>query len=272
MKITLRVPEGEPARRADKALARLLPEASPARLRGLFREREVRRKGKRVAAEEMVSPGDVLEVFVKAEAPWRPPPDIVFEDGEYVIVSKPQGIPTQGPASAEETAARLLGAPMHACHRLDVQTGGLLLLAKTNEALARAEEAFRAHLLKKTYRALVCGIPGEREAVLRHYLRKRAKEARVDILPGPAPGALPIETGYRVVAEEQGLARLEIDLVTGRTHQIRAHLAFIGHPVLGDDKYGNRRENHARHARRQKLWATGLTLWDGRHFQVEEPF
>ncbi|MCL1964186.1 MAG: RNA pseudouridine synthase, partial [Firmicutes bacterium] len=155
---------------------------------------------------------------------------------------------------------------------LDVMTGGLVLLAKDARALAVAEDAFARHALAKGYRALVRGCPTPKEAILTAYLRKDAERARVRVLDRAAEGTVPIETRYRVVEAGEEISRVEIGLITGRTHQIRAHMAHIGHPILGDDKYGDRAFNRDHGARRQKLWATRLVLWDGRAFEVEEGF
>lgn len=111
------------------------------------------------------------------------------------------------------------------------------------------------------------------------YLRKDAQLSRVAVTDYPARGALEIITGYRVL-EPGEYARLEVELMTGRTHQIRAHLAHIGHPILGDDKYGDRALNRRLGLRRQQLWATrlvfhaggALAYLDGKAFSVDCPF
>lgn len=255
--------------RADKALAKQLPELAGWQLRDAFAAKDVRCNGRRIPPSAMVAAGDVLHVFVKeAGAPLQ----IVFEDEAYVVINKRQGMEVQGEGSVEATYARMKGQPAYACHRLDVQTGGLVLLAKDAGALAQAEAAFAAHRLEKTYQAVVLGQPRAAEATLHGWLRKDARAAKVSVFDTPRSGALPIETRYRVLARMEDTARLEIALITGRTHQIRAHLAHIGHPVLGDDKYGDRQANRRHGVRRQMLWATRLVLWDGRSFAVEAGF
>lgn len=114
---------------------------------------------------------------------------------------------------------------------------------------------------------------------MRAYLRKDAQLSRVAVTDYPVRGAQEIVTGYRVT-EGGAYARLEVELITGRTHQIRAHLAHIGHPILGDDKYGDRLLNRQLGLRRQQLWATRLVMHagetlaylDGRSFSVDCPF
>lgn len=268
-KLTVTVPVELASQRADRALARLLPELAAWQLRDAFARRDVKCDGRRVHAGDRVALDDVLDVYV---AETVVPLEVVHEDAQYAMLNKRQGMPSQGSGSAEEAYARLTGAQAFACHRLDVQTGGLLLLARDEAALHTAEKAFAAHSLQKTYQAVVCGHPDPPGAVLHAFLRKDADMAEVRLFHTHVPGSLPIETRYRTLSAQADTALLEVDLITGRTHQIRAHLASVGHPILGDDKYGNRAFNRAHGARRQKLWATRLTLWDGRTFEVEPRF
>ena len=254
---------------AADAVAALFPELSPRQVRNAFRARDVKRNGVRVPADAETAAGDVITVFCgEAEQPAQ----ILFEDKDFLILIKRQGMPTQGPGSAETLCARRCGAPVFACHRLDAQTGGLLLLAKSERAREEAVAAFAAHQVRKVYRCLVRGAPQPPESTLRAWLEKDAQAARVRILDAPRKGALPIETRYRTLAREGELSRLEVEIPTGRTHQIRAQLAHIGHPILGDDKYGDRALNRRHGVRAQQLWAVRLTLWDGRTFETKEPF
>ncbi len=260
----------EQTERVDRALRRLLPELSARQARDCFKARDVRLNGVRVPPDAVASAGDTLTVFYQ-ETPV-PALDIRLEDDNYVIINKAQGMPVQGEGSLEQLLARQLGAPVYACHRLDVMTGGLVLLARNGQALSVAEEAFAAHTVKKTYRALVRGCPEPREATLTAYLIKDAGAAKVRVLDRPAPGARTIQTAYRVIDPNPEISRVEVQLLTGRTHQIRAHMAHIGHPILGDDKYGDRALNRAHGAKRQVLWSTRLMLWDGREVEVKEGF
>lgn len=271
MKRLERLFAGETPGRIEHALPRLLPEVSAQALRRAIKARDVKLEGRRAGPGAMVYPGQHVQVYVDDASVEDV--CVVFEDAQYLLVNKRQGIETQGAEnSAEAMCARHAGVPVFACHRLDAQTGGLLLMAKSPEALARAQAAFAAHAVEKTYLCRVCGIPAPRQADLTAWLYKDAARARVRILDAPAPGALSIRTRYRVRAEEGDTALVEVALVTGRTHQIRAHLAHIGHPILGDDKYGDRALNRRYGVRRQQLWAVGLTLWDGRRYAVEAPF
>ncbi len=187
---------------------------------------------------------------------------IIYEDDSMIIAEKQPGIETQGEISVESAVMELIGAQVFACHRLDAMTGGLIMLAKTVKAREAAEAALKAGLVQKTYRCIVKGVPEPEEARLTAYLVKDAESARVSVFGNSVPGAKRIDTGYRVLSSADGLSQLEIKLYTGRTHQIRAHMAFLGHHLLGDDKYGDRALNKAHGTKRQALWATALEFSD----------
>ncbi len=282
------IPENLPPMRLDKYLQRALPELPAWAIREAFSRRDVKMEGLRVKPDEPARPGARVQVYGIPEA-GTSPLNIVYEDEYVLLVNKPAGISVQsdsgGGATIESQALAHVRKtdpaawPPKACHRLDNQTCGILMLAKT----ARTEElmgsAFKERLHKKAYICLVKGTPEPREAVLNAFLKKDAEAAHVQIFDHPTPGALPIITGFQVIKAGE-VARLQVDLITGRTHQIRAHLAHIGHPVLGDDAYGDRAFNREYHAKRLMLCAAALTIsgkeelayLDGRTFTVLPPF
>lgn len=267
-------------------------------IREAIRKRDVRIDGTRVSGDVRVHAGQEIRVFwPKAVVSGRqqekplPLPEIVFEDERVLLINKPQGVQSQNednPQSGDSALTRVLSYlkargeqtdQVHLCHRLDVQTGGLLLFAKDDEAFESAMRAFSERTFRKFYTCRVKGCPAKQEAVLHAWLRKDAQISRVSVTDYPARGALDIMTGYRVLQAEEN-ALLEVELMTGRTHQIRAHLAHIGHPILGDDKYGDRMLNRKLGVRRQQLWATrlvfqaegALSYLNGRSFSVDCPF
>ena len=267
-------------------------------IREAIKKRDVRIDGMRISGDMRVHAGQEIRVFwPKAVLSGRqqekplPLPEIVFEDAHVLLINKPQGIQSQNednPLAGDSALTRVLAYlraedretdHVHLCHRLDVQTGGLLLFAKDDEAFESAVRAFSERSFRKFYTCRVKGCPARREAVLRAWLRKDAQISRVSVTDYPARGALEIMTGYRVLQAEEN-ALLEVELMTGRTHQIRAHLAHIGHPILGDDKYGDRMLNRKLGIRRQQLWATrlvfqaegSLSYLNGRSFSVKCPF
>lgn len=256
-----------------------------------LRARDVRRGRERLGAQDTVCAGETLRVFLPQRAlKQRATPKIqaVYEDENVLLLVKPQGVSVMEEAGGDDMLTRARahvaaqGGDAQAlalCHRLDVNTGGLLLLSKNKAAYEAAYAAFEKRTMDKRYVCRVAGCPSEREAELHAYLRKDAQHARVQVFSHPVPGALPITTAYRVL-EAGTISRLEVHLITGRTHQIRAHLAFIGHPILGDDRYGEREINRREGVRRQQLWATDLTFHadgalaylEGRHFHTDAPF
>ena len=165
------------------------------------------------------------------------------------------------------------------CHRLDNKTCGLCLFAKNPRAHAVLLEAFKHRTVEKYYICLVRGIPKPPAAVCSAFLLKDAARGIVQILDQSRPGARPITTGYETLSAGP-VSRLRVHLITGRTHQIRAHLAALGHPVLGDDLYGDRSFNRLQKSRSLKLCAAELTLntegqlpnLDGKTFKINPPF
>lgn len=167
-------------------------------------------------------------------------------------------------AAARDTVLeRMLSAvygTLYPVHRLDAGTQGLVLFARTEAAKAALEQAFAAHTIEKEYRAVVTGRLPKPEDVLEMYLRRDPGAGKSIVLEHPGRNALPIKTGYTVLAEEGGLSLLAIRLYTGRTHQIRAQFAYIGNPVLGDDLYGDRAANKLYRLYRQQLCACRILL------------
>ena len=238
-------------------------------LRAAFRAKDVRLDGKRAGEGERVRSGQEVRAFFPKEALRRPalPAELVrYGDARVLVVNKPQGLACVSDDPAGDTVLTRAAALLRdrgeddrllPCHRLDVNTGGLLILARDEEAQEAVRLAIERHEIEKTYTCLVKGCPSRREAVLRSWLRKDAVASRVSVFDTPVHGSEAIETRYRVLSEGE-ISRLSVGLVTGRTHQIRAHLAHIGHPILGDDKYGDRELNRRMGVTRQCLWATRL--------------
>ena len=287
------LPPSAEGRKAGDYLRTLFPDLPESVIRRLFAARDVKLDGIRVPAGALLKAGGNLKVYLPGDAPDNPPalpsPDVVYEDDSVLLVNKPAGISVEKDARGGVTLTDLCaeyaaninpGAfPPAACHRLDYRTCGLCLFAKTPEALAILQDVFRARTLEKDYICLVRGIMKPPRAVCHAYLLKDPLHAVVKVTDREVPGSRPIVTGYETL-QAGPVSRLRVHLLTGRTHQIRAHLAALGHPVLGDDLYGDREFNRREKARSLKLCAVSLKLdtqgrlpgIDGREFSVVPPF
>ncbi len=177
--------------------------------------------------------------------------DILYEDNHLLAVNKPAGLPTMGVASeadslvraAKESLKRRYDKPgnvyLGVVSRLDAVVSGVVLLARTSKAAARLTEQFREHTVEKTYWAVTAGMPKPATGELVDWVAKDEAGQRMVVVAGPAAGAQKAVLRYRVLRPVERGALVEIELITGRKHQIRLQLSAIGHPVLGDRKYGS---------------------------------
>ncbi len=217
--------------------------------KALLDERSVFINGKRIwMCRHKVRPGDRIEITVtekpKKEAPT--PCAVLFEDDDCLVIDKPAGLlANASPNSAEARMQAKIHPSVRAVHRLDRDTSGCLLLAKNDAAETALIEQFRNHTVKKIYHALVLG-----------KVEKPAGTLRM-----PLDGQQAV-THYQRLAASSSLSYLHVEIDTGRTHQIRRHLASIGNPVAGDKQYGKQELEDPRLRRipRQMLHAASLTF------------
>ncbi len=180
--------------------------------------------------------------------------DVVFENEDILVINKPAGLKSQPDKKGEDALSEYVKsylfdkgeyspeneatfAPAIA-NRLDVNTSGLIIAAKNAEALRIINEKIKNREIKKFYRCIVNGIPEKQSDTLTGYILKDKAKNVSEIIKTEKSGALFVKTGYTVLNSKSGKALLEVELHTGRSHQIRAHLASIGHPLSGDFKYG----------------------------------
>ena len=279
--------------RLDKYLMDQYPALGLGRLNKALRENKVKLNGKKQPLSTRVQNGDTIRLFLTDEQlESRPTPAAVFvyEDDNIIIANKPAGLTVDGADSdtlIKRVQAKLAaeGKPTHAvlCHRLDTGTSGLVLLAKNNAAEAFLTGAIKAREIEKRYLCVTLGRPNPPAALLRDYLLQDAERGMVYITDTTAGGAKEVITGYETLAVSGRLALLEVELVTGRTHQIRAHLAHIGCPILGDSKYGNNAANRELRLKDQARCAWELrfpakisderfSYLAGRVFHAEKPW
>lgn len=263
-----RIPDAVPAMALDKYLRRAWPLVPGRVLRELSKKKDVRVNGVKSDGSASVRGGDALSIY--ADASWfEPLPDILWTDDRLIVSVKPQGLPVdvdRDGVGADTLLTRLQRRWPEArlCHRLDAATGGIVLAAADEAVYAQALEAFKSHGVQKQYHALALNRFDKPKDTLNAWLMKDARRAEVRVLHRPQPGAKPIETRYRVGDEAApGLLHVWLEPVTGRTHQLRAHMADFGHPLLGDDKYGDRAANRRFPGTPLCLWHERLTVPDG---------
>ena len=189
--------------------------------------------------------------------------EIVYIDTGIIAANKPAGISVAAADGGESTLEERLRAvygTVYPVHRLDQATSGIVLFARNGQAKQALDDAMRQRTVEKYYVCRVKGVPEPREATLTAYLSKDEAAARVFVFDQPRPGAKEIVTAYRVLSCTKGTSALEVKLITGRTHQIRAHMAHIGHPLLGDEKYGDFAFNRAQSVKGLYLCAVRVTF------------
>lgn len=224
----------------------------------LLREREIKVNGARVDKNIPLKAGDTVVYYTSPAQEAKPSHDVIFEDCNVLIADKFSGVTCEG-------LSRELGEGYIPVHRLDRNTVGLLIYAKNSEAERELSEAFKERRVEKIYNALCKDNFKAARGELKAYLKKYSDRAEVEISDSPRQGFETILTDYEVVESLGDIARVKITLHTGKTHQIRAHMAHIGCPVLGDNKYGDTQLNKKYKLSRQQLIAKELTLFcDGK--------
>ncbi len=264
----LTVTQREAGQRLDKLLARYLNEAPKSFLYKMMRKKNITLNGKRAQGNELVQPGDEIRLFLADETVEkfqsgaartpRQPLEILYEDEHILLVNKPVGMLSQKARRQDVSLVEYLTAYLlesgaltkedlalfspAVCNRLDRNTSGIVIAGKTLLGLQTMSRLLKERAIRKFYRCIVAGELREGR-YLKGYLSKDTARNLVSVSEHAASGSLPIETEYRPLAAGEGWTLLEVHLITGRSHQIRAHLASIGHPILGDPKYGDERLN-----------------------------
>jgi 23S rRNA pseudouridine1911/1915/1917 synthase len=265
------IPYEGPADRLDRAVA-VTAAISRTAARALIAAGSVFLNGRRCkVASRTVRPGDRLQMSAapSVSAPAAEPAGlpVLFEGQGVLAIDKPAGMPSAPTrqASAGTALAQLTiqrgGEPLWLVHRLDAGASGVLVFATTRAAAAALSAAFRDQQVRKTYGALVDGIPTSPSGMIEHALAARAGRAYVD------PHGRPARTAWRVDEARAATTLLAVEPSTGRLHQIRAHLAAIGHPIVGDRLYGGSP------APRLMLHARSIALsLDGRAIEITAPW
>ncbi len=254
--------------RLDRFLAKAVPLLPASLAQKYIRIKRIKRNGARAERDTRLEAGDVLQLYINDEFFDKPREDnayltvatpklnIVYEDAHILLVDKRPGQAVHPHDGAEygRTLIDHIQSYLYQkrewrpreensftpalCNRIDRNTGGIVIAAKTAEALRVMNQKIKDRELDKRYLAIVEGTPKPREGSLKGYLFKDAQKNRVFVTDTPRTGAKSCQTNYKVLASNRDLSLVECELITGRTHQIRAQFAHAGHPLLGDGKYG----------------------------------
>lgn len=265
----IQISANEAGQRLDKLLAKYLNEAPKSFLYKMLRKKNIVLNGKKASGNEKLAEGDSVKLFLSDETIQKfskeirvykvdTDLDIIYEDKDILLINKPAGMLSQKAEakdvslvehliaylleSGQLTKENLKSFKPSICNRLDRNTSGLVVCGKSLKGLQIMGQLFKERTLRKYYRCIVAGKVTEKQYV-KGYLIKDEKKNQVTVSETYFPNSLEIETEYRPIQQLKEGTLLEVHLITGKTHQIRAHLASQGHAIIGDYKYGNKETN-----------------------------
>ena len=306
----LKIGKNDAGQRLDKFITKTL-DLPTSLLYKSIRLKKIKVNRKRAENNTILCEGDLIQCFLAEEffekradthsfGSITPHLDIVYEDENIMLLNKRPGVSVhEDDKGSTNTLITHIQAYLYQkgeyvpeneqsfapalCNRIDRNTGGIVIAAKNAEALRVMNEKIKYREIDKFYLAAVHGIPSPESATIKGYLLKDEKTNTVRVYDkNPPRGAKEIITKYKVIAKNRDTALLEVELLTGRTHQIRAHMSHIGHPLLGDGKYGINREDRTKGYKYQALYSyklrfsfnkdteTVLDYLDGKEFKISK--
>ena len=305
----IRVGKNDAGQRLDKFLSKAVKGLPMSMMYKSIRTKKIKVNRKRTEQKYVLCEGDEIQLFIRDEffespekddgalARITPKLNIVYEDSNVMLLNKRPGVLVHEDDEGGENTlimhvkAYLYGNGEYApdmeqsfapalCNRIDRNTGGIVIAAKNAEALRDMNARIKSGSMGKHYVCLVHGAPPKDRDVMRAYLRKNSRDNTVEVRDGRFEGSKEIITGYTVLERRGEQTLVEIELFTGRTHQIRAHMAHIGCPLVGDGKYGINREDAKKGYKFQALYAyklvfkktdeqDSLSYLDGKEFSID---
>lgn len=281
------IKKNDAGQRLDKFLTKAVKGLPTSLMYKFIRTKKIKVNRARTEQKYVLQEGDIVQLFIKDEffdsperddsalASIKPKLTVVYEDENIILVNKRPGVLVHEDDEARDnTLIMHIKAYLYQkgeydpeneqsfapalCNRIDRNTGGIVIGAKNAEALRVMNEKIKNDEISKFYYCAVHGKMPKKADTLTGFLLKDSDKNQVKIFDKQVKGSKNIITKYKVVSEKNGNSLLEIELVTGRTHQIRAHLSYIGHPLLGDGKYGVNKDDRAKGYKYQALYAYRL--------------